>query len=184
MADAFLNGLTFWPMRWTRSDILHNFAPAPINLANREEITYILDVRRQSLVNPAQMDLVVSLPTRETPPRQLGSETIYDGASMRIEDILDDFVLWKKPTYKQAETAVNRTQTTRYQLGERVYAADGTPIGGYLAALPDEWLLKGGLNRADFLAWGDSFFTVWMAANRPFLSWQPSPKLVSTGQEE
>ena len=184
MVDTLALGLTYLPMKMSRNDILHNFDPAPIDTPGRNALSYVLSIYRQSLLNAANLDFVVSLPTREIPPRQVGVETVFDGAFVRIEDILDELLTWSKPTYKQRTIGVITSLSTRYQLREKVQLPDGTTLANTGKTLADEWLFKAGLQRADWAAWQSSFFTSYMLEKRPFLTWQPNDKIVSKDQEE
>lgn len=184
MADSLKNGLSFLPLKMSRNDILHNFDPAPLGTPNRNGLSYVVEIWRQSLLNAANVEHVVTLPTREIPPRQIGSETVYDGAYIRIEEIIDELLEWKKPSYQQNKIGVIRSQTTRYRLLEKILQADGTVLSNSEKILPDVWVMKCGLQRADWSSWQSSFYTGYVAQKRPFLTWQPNQKIISKYQEE
>ncbi|MBN8827067.1 MAG: hypothetical protein J0I82_33925 [Spirosoma sp.] len=175
--------MAFLPLHFSRNRIEHIIDPADTSLADRSGLRYYLEVLVPEFSGSSTFKRLVKMPGSEKPPTTSSGSSVYEGAFYQLDELLDGFLENKKPASGATDMAIISTLTMPYMARETV-ENNGVLLAASTKAQPNQWLLKAGLSERDFVAWGAVFFTSYMSANRPFLTWQPDNKLVSQQQPE
>lgn len=181
--DSLNTNLAFLPVQFSRNKIEHVIDAADTTLSDRSGLRYYLEVLVPEFSGSSTFEKLVKMPGSEKPPASGGGLMIYEGCFFQLDELLDGFLEYQKPTFDQEEMAIISTLTMPYMAKEtvennRVLLAESTK------EIASQWLLKAGLSERDFSAWGGTFFTDYMSQNRPFLTWQQDGKTIGEDQPE
>lgn len=181
--DPLNTGLAFLPVQFSRNQIEHVIDPADTSLASRAGLRYYLELLIPDFAGSSTFERLVKMPGAEKPPTGRGGLSVYEGAFFQLDELLDGFLTYQKPAFGSTEMAVISTLTMPYLVRETV-TNNGQLLPASTKQRAGQWILKAGLTERDFAAWGNAFFTDYMSANRPFLSWQPEVKTIGEKQQE
>ena len=177
MIDVPATGLTYQKLNFSRNRLEHRIPPADTSLDDRSSIQYLVDILVPEYSRSSTFTEMTPapIPVRERPAVVQGSTTILEGAFLRLEDILDGFLEYKKPDSKQNTLKVAAQLTMPYQVREEVL--------DNVTTRTKQWVIKAGIRREDegFL---DIFWTSLQAEEQRFLTWQPDSKHITSTQEE
>ncbi len=177
MIDVPASDLTYQKINFSRNRLEHRIPPADTGIVDRSSIQYLVDILVPEYSRSSTFTEMTPgpIPVRERPAVVQGSTTILEGAFLRIEELLDGFLEYKKPDSKQNTLKVAAQLTMPYQVREEVLSTVTTRT--------KQWILKAGIRREDegFL---DIFWTSLQAEKQRFLTWQPDLKHVTYAQEE
>ncbi|GAB3802964.1 hypothetical protein GCM10028819_32120 [Spirosoma humi] len=182
MIDPLASNLVFQALQFSRNRLDVLIDPADTTLTDRSDLRYALAVLVPKFPQSTELELLTTLVGREHPPLMVGGLQRFDGASFRIEAILDGFLETQKPDFGQIKMSIVPTLTMPYCLQENV--TGGIPAVNTTLTRPKTWVFKGGLANEDFAGWSDRFFDRYLADTRQFLTWQPDAKSVSQYQPE
>lgn len=178
-----LASLYFRPLRFSRNPVAYVIDAAPDSVTDRQNLTYLLRLKKPRTYGSDDYSELVTLPGRELPPRQEFGITVYPGASFDVAVFLDDFLEFTAPLPDQVGFAACAGLITPYLTQTWIEHA-GDVVAGSLQTLPLEYAFKGALSVEQFAGWRDDFFTTYLSQTRQFLTWQPARKWVETDQPE
>lgn len=181
--DSLASGLAFLPVQFSRNQIEYVIEAADTTLSNRAGLRYFLELLIPEFTGSSSFKRLLKMPGSEKPPASGGGLAVYEGAFYQLDELLDGFLDYQKPDFGQKDMAIISTLTMPYKVTQSV-ENNGVAMASMAKVLPDQYILKGGLTRRDFAAWGNLFFTTYMSANRPFLTWQPDFKVIGETQPE
>lgn len=177
MIDVPASGLVYQKLSFSRNRLEHRVPPVDPEMEDRSGLRYLVDILVPEFLR--SVDFVemtpAPIPVREKPALIQGSTTILEGAFLRLEDLLDGYLEYKKPNFRQNTLAIAGTLTMPFCVREEVLSTT--------TVRDKQWIIKGGLRREDE-GYLDIFWTQEQAAKQRFLTWQPDLKNVTATQEE
>jgi hypothetical protein len=185
MIDTLNSEIGFIPVKLSRNELMHVIEPADTALTSRVGLKYALEILVPEFDGSGSFVALHRSQLREKPPYQIGDATIYEGAAViynKRNGKLDNLLELKKPDYGMLEPAVITTQAKQYKLRELV--TGGTPAVDIDVTGSTNWVVKAGLNEADYLAYSATLFSSEQMVSRRFLTSLPSRKIVSVNQTE
>ncbi|GAB3990397.1 hypothetical protein GCM10028807_17470 [Spirosoma daeguense] len=181
--DPLNTSLAFLPLLFSRNTLEHVIDPVDTTLADRSGLRYYLEILTPEFTGSTNFKRLVKMPGSEKPPATTGGLAVYEGAFYQLNELLDGFLDYQKPTFGAGEMAVISTLTMPFMAKESA-ENKGVDIPASTKNVASQWLLKAGLLERDFAAWGNAFFTDYMSKERPFLTWQPDGKTIGRNQPE
>ncbi len=173
-----LDSRIFRKLWLSRNDISHN-VDAETYSNSRSDLRYFLEILGPPYPLASMLAAITEpLDMAENPPYQVGNITTLEGAIYRIEQYLDDELVWTRPDFEQRGFKTYYRHTMPFQLRSTVKPTNTTET------TDTEWVFKGGIDDEDFRDYGLTFFDQYLANTRQFLTWCPNDKLVSADQPE
>lgn len=178
MIDPTALSLVFQPLSFSRNRIDALIDAADTSLTDRSSLRYALTLLVPTFPQSPDLGELTTLLSRERPPQTTAGAVRYDGASFRIDELLDGFLSVQKPSFGQSVLGLVPTLTMPYAKRETV--SGGTPAVATSVSRARQWVYKGGINAVDFASWGSRFFDIYLRDTRQHLTWQPPEKTIST----
>ena len=183
--DLLATGLSYIAYKFSRNQLTHIVPAANPALTSRQGLKYLLDLWIPEFpLSPTFYKLHTS-DGREKPIQQIGMQ-VYEGCEFRYNrgrwGKIDGLLSHTKPLKNQSNISTVISQTTAYRLKERV--SGGVPAVNTAVESVKNYVVKAGLSNIDYWNFRDTFFDVYLAQTKKFLTWHPQRKLVSYEQEE
>lgn len=182
MIDPTALSLVFQPLSFSRNRIDALIDAADTSLTDRSSLRYALTLLVPTFPQSPDLTELTTLQGRERPPQTSAGIVRYDGASFRIDELLDGFLAVQKPSFGQNVMGLVPKLTMPYARREQV--SGGTPAVNTTVNRTRQWVYKGGVSSVDFASWGGRFFDVYLRDTRQHLTWQPAEKTISTAAQD
>ncbi len=143
-----------------------------LSIENRSAIRYYLEIYLPEYFRANDFVKRAIQEGSEEPAYQIGTSSIYPGATFTIEEILDSLLENKRPEFSQKKIAVCENATSAFYT-KYIRTFETTTES---AESGIEYVLKAGIDERYFSEWKEIFFTDFL--NRKFLTLQGPEKKV------
>ncbi|WP_211325344.1 DUF5977 domain-containing protein [Larkinella arboricola] len=167
-------------MKLALNPIVVNIEAADPLLSDRAGLQYFLKVMVPEFYLSNTFNELVELEGSEIPPEEMSQGTIYRGAYFELEEQLEGLLTRTAPEFGQDGIRACEGLVSPYYLTARIENY-GEPI--YEKTFPVDYVIKAGIDEADFAEYKDYFFTNYIQGTR-FLTWAEDHKRVHPEQPE
>lgn len=180
--DLIANYLQHLPLRLAGNQVVVNIESVPDDVlttagVSRGALAYQLELYLPQAYHSGTFEKVLTKEGAESPAVSFAGLPFRPGASFDIADDLNAYLTRTPPTL--SSTPFPCPDLVRpFRVKTKI-----APLN-LATSLPDEYALKGRLSVNQFANWRDGFFTDFFNDRRPFLTWQPNPKVVQRSQPE
>ncbi len=126
MIDPTALSLVFQPLTFSRNRIDALIDAADTSLTDRSSLRYALTLLVPTFPQSPDLTELTTLQGRERPPQTSAGIVRYDGASFRIDELLDGFLSVQKPSFGQYVMGLVPKLTMPYAKRETVCSVSAT----------------------------------------------------------